>query len=331
MMTKYQKIAQLRQNIVSSLDGLIDRDYVLLDLPYYMNVGDILIWEGERQYLKTLEYKYLNAGYCYRKEKIIQDDTLILLQGGGNFGDLYRIIQDERLRIIQRYKANPIVIFPVTCWYEREDVMRKDAEIMATHPNLTICTRDVSSYDIVCKNFKNKCILMPDMAFFMNERSLRKKEKKSSTLYVRRIDNELAAGNNDLEILKREDVVVSDWPSWEKEPRHWHFYKKLKRLGHDWENNAWKMRFFWRTSDVVTGLSDLYYHQVGRKMLIRQGASFIGQYDDIYTTRLHGAILAILMNRPVHLFDNSYGKNASFYNTWLHDVDGVELIANEIN
>ena len=41
-----EKINKLRTEIAKALIPVIDNDYVLLGLPYYDNVGDVLIWEG---------------------------------------------------------------------------------------------------------------------------------------------------------------------------------------------------------------------------------------------------------------------------------------------
>ena len=59
---------------------------------------------------------------------------------------------------------------------------------------------------------------------------------------------------------------------------------------------------------------------------LRSGIRFVNQYDIIYTTRLHVAILGALLDKKVYFFDNSYGKNSSLYNTWLKDCPNIELI-----
>ena len=45
---------ELGNIIKSSLIPLIPGDYILLDLPYYSNIGDILIWKGTEDFLKEL-------------------------------------------------------------------------------------------------------------------------------------------------------------------------------------------------------------------------------------------------------------------------------------
>lgn len=49
-----EKKKQLRTIIEEKLTPLIDNDYVLYGLPYYNNIGDTLIWEGELEFLKKL-------------------------------------------------------------------------------------------------------------------------------------------------------------------------------------------------------------------------------------------------------------------------------------
>lgn len=56
-----EKKEQLMDLISSNLTPLIDNDYVYLDLPYYNNLGDTLIWEGTKNFLKALRYRCLYA------------------------------------------------------------------------------------------------------------------------------------------------------------------------------------------------------------------------------------------------------------------------------
>ena len=58
----------------------------------------------------------------------------------------------------------------------------------------------------------------------------------------------------------------------------------------------------------------------------RQSQNFINEYDEIYTTRLHGYILSVLLDKKVNLIDNSYGKNSTFYNTWMKEFENSSMI-----
>lgn len=325
MISRTAKVLQLRQEIAAQLGGLIDRDYVLLGLPYYRNVGDILIWEGERQFLARQPYRCLNEGFRYRDTSRINQDTLIILQGGGNFGDVWRFIQDERLAIVQTYSRNPILITPVTCWYGDPNQLKHDAATLAQYPQVTICARDTRSLALLRTHFANRILLVPDMAFSIDPATLKRHASHAvhETLFLKRTDKELASQSPALP-LSIADADVRDWPCMEQEPTYWMRYLRL--CSHATALGLLKLRSGWRLSRTVLGLSDWYYHTRCRSEYIRNGVQFVSRYRTIYTTRLHVGILAVLLDKPVTILDNSYGKNASFLETWLTDTEGVELL-----
>lgn len=48
------KILQLKDNITQSLRPLIREKCILLDSPYYHNIGDVLIWKGEMSFCQNI-------------------------------------------------------------------------------------------------------------------------------------------------------------------------------------------------------------------------------------------------------------------------------------
>ena len=107
-------------------------------------------------------------------------DTIILLQGGGNFGDIWDIHEFKR-KVIRNYPENRIIIFPQTVFYQKKNEnMLRDIELMSRHPYLTICAREVLK-----KNFKNTILLVPDMAFCIPYANLQKylQPTQNKTLY----------------------------------------------------------------------------------------------------------------------------------------------------
>ncbi|CAA0282372.1 Exopolysaccharide biosynthesis protein [Acinetobacter baumannii] len=67
-----------------------------------------------------------------------------------------------------------------------------------------------------------------------------------------------------------------------------------------------------------------------KPFLFEQSINFINQYDTIYTTRLHGCILAVLLGKNIYLMDNNYGKNTRFFNEWLQDYENIMLYKGEV-
>ena len=75
--------------------------------------------------------------------------------------------------------------------------MLRDIELMSRHPYLTICARDIHSFEVLKKNFKNTILLVPDMAFCIPYENLQKylQPTQNKTLYVKRKDKELCKEN----------------------------------------------------------------------------------------------------------------------------------------
>lgn len=60
-----------------------------------------------------------------------------------------------------------------------------------------------------------------------------------------------------------------------------------------------------------------------------EGILFLAHYDLVITTRLHGCILAVLLGIPSIMVDNVYGKNKTYYETWMKDIPHCHFASNE--
>ena len=309
-MTAQEKINQLKAIIYKTLEPLINRDYWLLEVPYYTNIGDTLIWQGEMDFLRTLpnKRKGMYALESFKFPKIPNND-LIIFQGGGNFGDLWTKHHDFKMQVIEHYPNNEFLFMPQTVYFQDENNLRKCAEFLSCY-NVTICARDLHSYKVLSDNFSNRILLVPDMAFCMNMSRWEKSYSTSRPLLLKRIDTELKM-TPILEKVESMDLDISDWPSMYDNDRMTKILYKTKKR---------KMKTY------TPWAMDLFCKYFYRPFLIRTGVKFINSHTDIYTTRLHGAILSILLGKNTILIDNSYGKNSQFYNTWLGDCDIIKMV-----
>lgn len=320
-MTCQEKVLELRQRIHTTLPQLIGPKCAFLDLPYYQNIGDVLIWEGTEQFLEDCGirciYKASKETFDWRD---ISADTTIILQGGGNFGDVWLPHQQFRMQVIERYKANKIIVLPQTVYYEDLQVLKQQAALFASHPDLTLCARDKATEALLREHFRNETVLLPDMAFCISTEHLARQASPAvsgSTLFVRRRDKEFTAYDFDGIIPPEADV--RDWPSFERKSRtvknYYHLLARKQQLG--------RMHLAW--------LIDSYADHLLRPHYVRTGVRFVSAYQHIYTTRLHVAILSTLLGKEFTFFDNSYGKNSSFFETWLSDTDRIHFIYNKHN
>lgn len=308
-----EKTSQLKRIIAELLTPLINGDYVLLDVPYYTNIGDTLIWEGTREFLKTLPHKCLyTASVETYKYRPLPKNTVILLQGGGNFGDLWRKHQEFRQDVIKAYPNNRIIILPQTVFYNDDSIFAEDAKILNSHNDLHICARDTKSLDYLKKALSCNLLLVPDMAFCISQKTLdRYKQKETNkALFLKRNDQELCEYDFTSYIKETNGQLhIGDWPTMEKEFKTKVYLDKLvfrrKRLKR---------------------IPDIYADLIFRPFQVRKGIEFVSQYKKVYTTRLHVAILSVLLDKEIIFFDNSYGKNSSFYETWLKDIEKLKFV-----
>lgn len=319
-MTPQEKIKELKDIIYKTLTPLIEDDFYLLEVPYYNNIGDTLIWQGERDFLKKLDYKFKGeySGDTFRFPRI-SNYNILLLQGGGNFGDLYPFNHNFKMEVIKRYPKNRIIIFPQTIWFQKESNLIECANFLSTHKNVIICARDNISYKIFQQYFKNKILLLPDMAFCIDIKAWDIHDMGGKHLLLKRDDKELKTNKKLIGLETDPNVDVTDWPTMLQEiDIQTRYLNHFKSLRYKFPNR------------LSFALCDIYAQQIYRKHLIRSGIKTIRSHDHIFTTRLHTAILSVLLKKDyIGFFDNSYGKNKNFYETWLADCDNITLIDND--
>lgn len=320
-MTRKETVAYLRETIYGKIAPLITGDYVLWGLPYYPNIGDTLIWEGELEFLKRIPHRCV--GTCAWDDYSVsplKKDTVILITGGGYFGDVWRKAWDNVMDTIVHYPENPVILLPNTICYENPETMKADAERLAALKRLVICTRDSVSYAIAKANFSNDVLLVPDMAFCISDRTLDRWRKKASdrTLLLMRTDKELGSIGNPLP--GGPGIDIRDWPTMEGgRPR---FADKVFGRVHRWRKEARQKGSVF--APAAAWMEKAVAYLLYRPHLTGTGIGFISSYGTIVTTRLHAMISGVLLDRKVSYIDNSYGKLSSFYGTWLSGCEGVE-------
>lgn len=327
-MKNKNQIKLLQDKVISTLVPLIQSNYALLDIPDHGNIGDHLIYEGELIFLNKYlsEYKCVHSSSCHSfDKKQISDDTVILLHGGGNLGDIYDLHQNFRLDIIQTFPANRIIILPQTVFYNDCQKLKQDCVVFNSHKNLFICVRDQKSYDLLKDYIDiNRIFLLPDMAFFIDLSMYTQPiQEERKALLMHRIDVEgtIAPDIQIIESLKNRGLIVDieDWPTFYR-TFNTRFYNLRNRFRNIFINILLKSSLFPSLikNDTNCKILKQYYMKVG--------IQFMNKYDVVYTTRLHGLILAILLGKRSVLLDNSYGKLSSFYEAWLTDFSDVRKL-----
>lgn len=313
-MYNLQKVALLREEIYSSLTKLVGKKCILLDAPYYHNIGDVLIWTGVQCFMRDKGIQCLyTASYETCTFPHIDEGVTVLFNGGGNLGDIYHEHMDFLLSVVRHYPKNRIIVLPQTVYYKNLDKAKVDFAQLQEHSDFYICARDQVVYNQLLGFFAQRTLLLPDMAFCISSQRLNpyKKKQDKDKLIIEREDCEKGG------MGMSNDGDVSDWPVFVHSFRKSTFINKIfKRL-----SDA-KIPLL---SSCMNRLWNLYAPHFFNENMIREGVEFISPYRCVETARLHGCILSILLDKEIILVNNSYGKNKSFYDTWLTDLETIHL------
>ena len=284
---------------------------IYLDIPCYHNLGDMLIYLGAKKMLHDLNVtvRYTESALSHNLKKIKRilkqhPDTVILMQGGGNFGDLYSEAQTYRLNIIKKFKNEKIIILPQTIWYDNYNNYLNDKEIIKKAKNLTIYTRDERSFNYISNITSIKINMMPDTAHWLWDDGINILNKKinhkgTKKILIHRTDDELST-----ESLKDDNYhKIFDWPNLESSKDK--LFEKIIRF------QQRKLPF----------LNNLFIIKWDKHMysFCSKGVSELNEANDITTSRLHGFILSYIMNKNVSVLDNRYGKNYSYIKKWINN------------
>lgn len=314
-------LLNLRKEIETQLLPLIDNDYIFYGLPYYSNIGDVLIWEGTRQLLASCKHNCIGSYASGSKiRESISQDTIIIIIGGGFWGDVWRKSFEYALFNIKDKYDNRIIFLPNSISYKDKNLLKNDVGLFNNYKDLYICCRDSFSYDFAKTFFNNHVLLIPDMAFYIDPISLQKYQLPSvkGGLLLQRNDCE---ANTEIDLALK-DMDVYDWPTMEGLNAHMFFFKSLFRIYYFLVGFELFDRKCFRNLVNVIGLHFF------RKYMLKVGVQFISRYKTIVTTRLHPMILAFLLNKEVSFVDNSYGKISHLYTTWLKEAKIVSAFAN---
>jgi pyruvyl transferase EpsO len=285
-----------------------------IDYPVHGNGGDLLIMKGTEAFFREHHIR-VRARYSvldFPDKLPIPKDHIIVLHGGGNFGDLYPAHQQLREQIVAEYSGHRVVILPQTIFYKNESAFDRTAAILERHPDLHLFVRDTLSLDMAKDKFKTSCVyLSPDMAHQLWPiRSRHVPEKE--LLYFLRTDIEKTAEQEHLEASGQGDYL--DWSTLYSrvEQKSIRVFSGLLRKG----SGRLPVSMIWgKYSDY----------------LVKKAVNRFGHYRTVQTSRLHGHILSCLLNKPNLLIDNSYGKNSCYYHTWTGGITSAGLLAKPTN
>ena len=286
---------------------------VLLDYPSHRNIGDHLIWLGETAYLggrKDISVHWLSDRFSYSHRSLgrrLPAGAVVLLHGGGNFGDLYPQVQRSRESIVEQFRQYRFIQLPQTISFEPGASVCATAAVLERHPDFTLLARDEQSFEFAREALPCRVELCVDAAFMLGPQS-RSAAVDRDIRWIARRDEESVHSPVDLPA----NVEVFDWTDVDFDSRAWALSHRGRRI---WAGVLAGLR----AQGVPLGpLGSRLVHALDKSSAAHAKAGFhhLSQAEILVTDRLHGHIMAVLLDMPHVVLDSADSKVKNFYETW---------------
>lgn len=279
----------------------------LFETPEYDNIGDHLITVAEKEFLKATfkDYEIIevdnteNYEFKARLTRLVGDGDIIVINGGGYFGTLWRERHyNEALAIIRTYKNNKVFVMPQSVYFDESELGEIYVQMTRQafdRDGFTICVREQYSYEIL-KNIgieEEKILLLPDIVFSLDLKEL---YKKSHNIVIRNVGF--------FTRVDKESIVPQQC------------YDDLKK----W---FYSQNVIYNNSSMLYGCGVL---KEMRPLAITQKITEIEtEYDLIITDQLHCMITCFLLKKPCIAFKSISKKTEGVYE-WVKDANYIFLV-----
>lgn len=265
-----------------------------LDSPEYGNIGDQAIAYAIRKFLSdnvpgfdVVEILESEVSYYLRwlKKNIAKND-IIVLQGGGNFGNIYKSYESIRQVIVKTFSSNKIIIFPQSCYYSNDylgEYEKKHAiRVYSSNSNVTIFAREQKSYEKFLKMFPKTSIkLCPDIVLYLD--GLINENNKRGLGECFRSDEE--------------SLICSTEQK--------HFIELMEKT-------------YSTINHIDTIANEESFIVSNRETAVLDKIREFSRNELVLTDRLHGMIFCYITNTSCVFFDSVTGKTKSMYETWFN-------------
>lgn len=280
--------------------------YVCAENAVHGNMGDQALGYCRRIFLKRIgvpeqdivEYTSRDRmRYWPQICKVHSEKDVIILRGGGFWGDLWLDGFEAILQYIAQFSANQIVVFPQSVYFgttpASNNLLAKSQEILQRANRVCLFARDFHSFELLNRYYPFcKTFVTPDTVLSYKPRLEPKTNREGILLCLR----------NDKEKNPAMDRIRSD------------LTQILQRINDKIIYQDTSIDFnLQRLAERDKKLYELWRVFAGAKLVI--------------TDRLHGMIFAAITETPCIVFDNLDGKVGEQYK-WIQDLPYVTFIKN---
>lgn len=311
-------LRRLSELIDAQLSQLLEpgSEVALVNYPNLRNVGDVAIWLGTRMALEraSVRIRYQSEPATYRRRLLasaVGEDGTILIQGGGNLGDVYPHQHRVRRQVLRDFPNARVIQLPQSVWFRTEKGTEQFRRLAEAHPDFTLMLRERRSMEWAEKRLNVRVALCPDLAFGLAP--IRRSTPDLELLWLMRKDLE-----------SRGEPLPSLGPG--EERADWRGKHVLRpnegrtlrlaltgnrHLRTAMDANGRLAAGLWRAQAATYG--PIARHRV------ESAARLLSRGRFLITDRLHGHVLAMLLGIPHAVLDNENGKSRALMETWTSE------------
>jgi pyruvyl transferase EpsO len=275
-----------------------------IDYPMHINVGDLLIFLGAMDFF-SCNKNDIHTSFCLydaspRAFGSLEDVDVIVCHGGGNFGDIYPRHQKLREDIVKTFPHKPIVVMPQSFHFGSKAAMEESASVFRRHQNVTMYVRDQPSHLVARRYFSDQVHLSPDMAHRLYD-------------WLAPVRGATTVGISGPLRLMRRDVEAAATQDQQARGMDW---RDIMRLTEKFSIGRHRLRAQMNGRAQLSSPKNVHDYHATVRQVVDKIAKRVIYNNPWVTSRLHGAIFGLLLDRKVEMIDNSYGKNSRYFSQW---------------
>lgn len=322
--TRAVSVESLREAALHALSTALDgaRTVALVNFPNHGNPGDPAIWLGSRALLRDLgvRVRYASAWWDFdpAAARRAVRDAPVLLNGGGNLGDLYAGQQGTRLRVLETLRHNPVLQLPQSIHFRDPEAAARMAALISDHGGFRLMVRERRSLGLAAEQLGVPAALSPDHALGLGPLPRPGRPDRPVLWLARRPgDPEHVPYDepSDPRVTRIEWIEDVD-----RDERLWDGLGRAALRLNRAVQRRWDPSASW--SRVAHAAVARTYEPLGRRWVDR-GVRLLASARVVVTDKLHGHILCALLGIPHVVLDNSYGKVSGTLDAWTEGLPGV--------
>ncbi len=275
----------------------------LIGVPDHKNLGDHAIAYASKEFISEVIPNYVIQEISetefynkfYKMKKNIKHSDIIVLQGGGNFGNQYIYTENIRRLVIAKCLKNRIIMFPQTIYFTNDlngENEKKYTQKLYSKANVSYFAREKYSYELMVKMFGHKKVFcVPDIVLFLEKDFSKNVNIRDGIISCFRDDVEGVLSQKDKYIVN--DICLS--------------------LG--------------RKISYIDTLSDKCISSQDRKNEFNKLLKKFSKAELVITDRLHGMIFAAITHTPCIAFSNYNYKVKGVYE-WIKCISNIVFLDN---